>query len=84
MKKWYEESNKALPIGAIVVNSTTSPVWPNIAYVFKQATWTVIDLLFLMPNLVMTSGSQLQGKAYKSKAIDINYLPADPDRQNVT
>lgn len=57
MKKWYEESNKALPIGAIVVNSTTSPVWPNIAYVFKQATWTVIDLLFLMPNLVMTSGS---------------------------
>lgn len=57
MKKWYEESTRILPIGSIVINSTTSPVWPNLAYIFKQASWAVIDLLFLMPSLVMTSGS---------------------------
>ena len=33
-----------------------------------------------MPNLIMTSDFELEGKGYKSKVININYLPHDPDR----
>jgi hypothetical protein len=80
LKKWYEETMKMLPKGTILIHSTTSPVWPYLSYVFKQATWAVIDLFYLMPMLVMTTGSELLGRAYKSKSININYLPAEADK----
>ena len=69
-----------LPNGAILLHSTTSPVWPYLSYVFKQATWAVIDLYLLMPYLTMTTGAELRGKAYKSKSININYISPDLDK----
>jgi len=56
LKKWYDQVLKSLPKQAILINSTTSPVWPYPAYIFKKATWAVIDLFFFLPNLTMTSG----------------------------
>ena len=48
---------KFLPKGSLIIHSTTSPVWPYLPYVFKKATWAVIDVLHLMPFLLMTTGS---------------------------
>lgn len=73
---------KSLPKGTILLNSTTSPIWPYLPFIFKKATWAVIDLFFLLPHLTITSGYEYLGKTYKSKSININYLPADPDRKD--
>lgn len=35
-----------------------------------------------MPALTMTSGFELLGKAYKTRTLNINYLPADPDSKD--
>lgn len=57
LKKWYEETTKQLPKGAILIHSTTSPIWPYLPFIYKQASWAVIDLYLLMPYLTITTGS---------------------------
>ncbi len=57
LKKWYESFTKLLPKGTVLINSTTSPIWPYLAYIFKRSTWAIIDLMFLMPALTMTTGN---------------------------
>jgi hypothetical protein len=47
---------KTLPKGAVMINSTSSPVWPYPAFVFKKATWAVVDLFFFLADLPMTAG----------------------------
>lgn len=47
---------KSLPRNSFIIHSTTSPVWPYLTYIFKKATWAVVDLLFFLPGLLMTSG----------------------------
>ena len=73
---------KSLPRNSFLIHSTTSPVWPFLAYIFKKATWPVVDLLFLLPGLVMTSGLEENGRAYKTKSININYIIADVDKKD--
>jgi len=81
LRKWYEDVLKSLPKNAIIINSTTSPVWPNPAFIFKKATWAFVDLFFLLSNLTMTSGFEEYGKAYKTKSININYMVTDIDKK---
>ena len=49
LKKWYEEIQMFLPKNSIIIQSTTSHIWPYPAYLFKKATWAVIDLFFFLP-----------------------------------
>ena len=75
---------RVLPKGAILIHSTTSPVWPYFPFIFKKLTWPIIDLMLLLPMLTITSGNDMLGRGYKSKSINIHYLPADPDRKTST
>ena len=54
LKKWYEETVKTMPKGSIVIQSTTSNSWPYPAFLYKRATWAVVDLFFFLPDLPMT------------------------------
>jgi hypothetical protein len=82
LKKWYEEVMKSLPRHAFMIHSTTSPVWPYLTYIFKRAMWAVVDLLFLLPGLTITSGLEQVGRAYKTKTININYMVTDTDKKD--
>lgn len=73
---------KSLPKQSLIVHSTTSPVWPYLTFIFKRAIWAVVDLLFLLPGLTMTSGLEQSGRAYKTKSLNINYLVADTDKKD--
>ena len=84
LRKWYEDFLKALPKGSILIHSTTSPVWPYLSYLFKKATWAIIDLFYFLPALVMTSGLEHSGRAYKTKSLGLNYLPPDFKYKSVT
>jgi hypothetical protein len=54
LRKWYEETVSILPKGSIVIQSTTSNSWPYPAFLYKRATWAVVDLFFFLPDLPMT------------------------------
>ena len=54
LKKWYEQIKKLMPKNSIIIQSTTSHVWPNPAYLFKQATWAFVDLFYFLPEIPMT------------------------------
>lgn len=71
LKKWYEEVQKHLPKNSIIIQSTTSHAWPYPAYLFKKATWAVIDLFFFLPEIPMTFIGEQQGKAYRTKTTSI-------------
>lgn len=77
LKKWYEEIKKHEPKNAIVVQSTSSHVWPYPAFMFKKATWAFVDLIFFLPEVPMTFIGEQDGKAYRSKAtsmfFDVTY-----------
>jgi hypothetical protein len=73
---------KSLPKNAFIIQSTTSPVWPYLTFIFKRAIWAVVDLLFLLPGLTMTSGLEQVGRAYKTKSLNINYMLADTDKKD--
>lgn len=68
LKKWYEETVKILPKGSIVIQSTTSNSWPYPAFLYKRATWAVVDLFFFLPDLPMTFLSEIEGCAYRTKS----------------
>jgi hypothetical protein len=84
LKKWYDEVTRNLPKGSIIIHSTTSAVWPYMSLIFKKATWAIIDLMFLLPTLTMTSDYEIEGKTFKCKTVNINYLPHDPDCKEST
>jgi hypothetical protein len=81
LKKWYEDVMKSLPKNAISIHSTTSPVWPYLTFIFKKAIWAVVDLLFFLPGLTITSGLEQSGRAYKTKTVNINYMITDTDKK---
>lgn len=68
LKKWYQETVSVMPKGAIVVQSTTSNSWPYPAFLYRRATWAVVDLFFFLPDLPMTFIGELEGEAYKTKS----------------
>lgn len=50
VKKWYDETHRFLPNGAILLQSSTSHALPYPAYLYGKGTWAAIDILFFMPD----------------------------------
>ena len=53
-----------------MIQSTTTHVYPYPSFIFKKATWAVIDLFFFLPEIPMTFTKEYQGRVYRTKALN--------------
>jgi hypothetical protein len=65
IKKWYDETKRFLPEGAILIQSSTAHSLPYPAYLYGKGTWAAIDILFFMPDIPMTFMGELNGEVYR-------------------
>ena len=70
-RTWYENIKKYMPKGSILIQSTTSHIWPYPILLYKRATWPIIDLFFLLPDIPMTFIGENEGEAFRAKTIHI-------------
>ena len=61
LKKWHDETNRFLPNGTILMQSSTSHSLPYPAYLYGKGTWAAIDILFFMPDIPITFMGELDG-----------------------
>jgi len=66
---WYETFRKELPLGSIIIQSTTSYVWPNPLLLYKGGAWSFIDLMFFFPQIPMTFMGEIEGHAFRCKSV---------------
>jgi len=65
IKKWHDETNRFLPNGTILMQSSTAHSLPYPAYLYGKGTWAAIDILFFMPDIPITFMGELDGQVYK-------------------
>ncbi len=70
-RTWYENIKKFMPKGSILIQSTTSHIWPYPVLLYKRATWPIVDLFFLLPDIPMTFIGENDGEAFRSKTTNI-------------
>ena len=70
-RNWYENIKKFMPKGSILIQSTTSHIWPYPVLLYKRATWPIIDLFFLLPDIPMTFIGENEGEAVRMKTTNI-------------
>jgi len=66
---WYEAFRKELPKGSIIIENTTSYVWPHPLLLYKGGAWSFIDLMFFLPHIPMTFLGEIEGHAFRSKSV---------------
>ena len=65
MKKFHTESHQFLPEGSILIQSSTTNVWPYPAYLYGKATWAAVDILHFMPDIPMTFMNEIDGEIFR-------------------
>lgn len=70
-RSWYENIKKYMPKGSILIQSTTSHIWPYPVLLYKRATWPIVDLFFLLPDIPMTFIGENDGEAFRIKTANI-------------
>jgi len=70
-RNWYENIKKYMPKGSLLIQSTTSHIWPYPVLLYKRATWPIIDLFFLLPDIPMTFIGENEGEAFRAKTTNI-------------
>jgi hypothetical protein len=84
LKRWYEEVKSTFPKNAILIQSTTSHTWPYPAYIFRRATWAMIDLFFFLPEIPMTFVGEHDGKAFRTKSTSMFFCNGEERREEVS
>lgn len=69
LRSWYEGARKLWPSGAIVIQSSTSHVWPYPAFLFKKGAWSYIDLLFFLPDIPITFMAEMDGHGFRCRTL---------------
>lgn len=70
-RTWYEHIKKFMSSGSILIQSTTSHIWPYPVLLYKRATWPIIDLFFFLPDIPMTFIGESEGESYKKPTTNI-------------
>lgn len=65
LKNWYIDSRKFLPEGTILLQSSSSHVWPYPAYVYQKGTWAAVDVLFFLSDIPITFMNEIKGEVYR-------------------
>ena len=71
IKEWFEDNNKNLPEGAILVQSSSGQVWPYPALLYGKGNWSAVDLLFTLPDVPMTFMKEIDGEAYRVQITNV-------------
>lgn len=70
-QSWYENIKKYMPKGSILIQSTTSNIWPYPVTLYKRAALPIVDLFFLLPDIPMTFIGENDGETARIKAANI-------------
>ena len=65
LKNWYVDSRKFLPEGTILIQSSSSHIWPYPAYVYGKATWAAVDILHFISDIPITFMNEIKGEVYR-------------------
>ncbi len=65
LKRFYEDSHRFLPEGSILIQSSTSHMWPYPAYLYGKATWAAVDILHFMSDIPMTFMGEIDGDVFR-------------------
>lgn len=70
-RTWYENVKKYMPKGSLLIQSTTSHIWPYPVHLYRKATMPIIDLFFLLPDIPMTFIGENDGESLRLKTTNI-------------
>lgn len=71
LKKWFEDRQKYMPDGAIIVQSSTGHHLPYPALLFGRGAWAAADALLLLPDIPMTFSGEQSGHAFRPNITNI-------------
>lgn len=67
MKKWYDDIEKDMPEGCLIIQSSTGHSLPYPALLYGRGAWAAVDVLFFLPFIPMSFIGEQDGHAYRSK-----------------